>query len=89
MRLVTFKCLRKSQVHVEVKATEHSYHSLKYIILEAKHGCFIYLIINCYLKTNHRDHEKVLLTRFFISFKESSVLSQGILVRCMRVPMHN
>ena len=40
-----FKCLRKAQVHIEAKSTDLSYNS-KYIILEAKHGLFIYLIIN-------------------------------------------
>ena len=41
----TFKFLRKAQVHIEVKSTDLSYNS-KYIILEAKHGLFIYVIIN-------------------------------------------
>ena len=31
----------------EVKSTEHSYHS-KHILLEAKHGRFMYLIMNCH-----------------------------------------
>ena len=45
-----------------------------FVILEAKHGRFIYLIINYCRKTNpcNWDHEKVLLTRVFISFKKSS-----------------
>ena len=60
--------LRKTQVHFEVKSIERSCHS-NYMILEAKHGRFMYLIINCFRKTNPRDHEKVFLTRVFISLK--------------------
>ena len=60
--------LRKPQVHFDVKSIERSYHSND-MILEAKHGRFMYLIINCFRKTNPRDHEKVFLTRVFISLK--------------------
>ena len=43
----TFKCLRKGQVHIVVKSTDPTFNSkYMYIILEAKHGLFIYLIIN-------------------------------------------
>ena len=72
---------------VDMKSIDHSNHS-KYIILEGKHGRLLYLIINCCRKRNPRDHEKVLLTRVFISFNKSSVLNRGILVRYMPVLMH-
>ena len=72
-----------------MKSTEHSYHS-KYIILEAKHKRYIYKH-KFSPKTNPRDHEKVLLTRVFISLKSilSSNIKQCILVRYLQVPMHN